>query len=170
MVAHRWLRLGDKLGSLTPYFAGLLAIYVLDPFPDHLSTAIHLLGPPDRVAFHVGALRVGLGVKPGGEVEYSASGLSAAQSAVIAAAGPAADIVTAPLVLLLPIPRWAAFYFAVIMAASGLANLSPRKPRTVRSATALLSSGRGLVLVRTRTSANCSRSPTGATGQIPPTG
>jgi hypothetical protein len=96
MGAHRWLRLGDKLGSLMPYFAGLLVVYVLSPFPHHLGawaivaliaglsaafllgivvhelghvlairlagrwpTAIHLLGPPDRVAFHVGALRVG---------------------------------------------------------------------------------------------------------------
>jgi hypothetical protein len=96
MGAHRWLRLGDKLGSLVPYFAGLLAGYVLSPLPRHLGawaivalivglgaaillgivvhelghvlairlagrwpTAIHLLGPPDRVAFHVGALRVG---------------------------------------------------------------------------------------------------------------
>jgi Zn-dependent protease len=60
-------------------------------------------------------------------VEYSARGLSAAQSAVIAAAGPAADLVIAPLVLLLPIARWAAVYFAVMMAASGLANLIPAK-------------------------------------------
>jgi hypothetical protein len=96
MVAHRWLRLGDKFGSLMPYFAGLLAIYVLNLFPHHLGawaivaliaglsaafllgivvhelghvlairlagrwpTAIHLLGPPDRLAFHIGALRVG---------------------------------------------------------------------------------------------------------------
>lgn len=164
MGAHRWLRLGDKLGSLMPYFAGLLVVYVLSPFPHHLGawaivaliaglsaaflpgivvhelghvlairlagrwpTAIHLLGPPDRVAFHVGALRVGLGVKPGGEVAYPANGLSAAQSAVIAVAGPAADLVIAPLVLLLPIAHWAAVYFAVMMAASGLANLIPAK-------------------------------------------
>jgi len=91
------------------YFAGLLVIYVVSPFPDHLGawaivaliagasaailvgivvhelghvlairlagrwpTAIHLRGPPDRVSFHVGALRVGVGIKPGGEVEYPA--------------------------------------------------------------------------------------------------
>ncbi len=180
MGAHRWLRLGDGLSTLLPYFAGLLAIYVLSPFPRHLGawtivalvaglgaaillgivihelghllairlardrpTAIHLLGPPDRVTFHIGTLRVGLGVRPRGRVEYLGKDLSAAQDAVIAAAGPAADLVTAPLVLLLPIARWAAVYLAVVMAASGLANLVP----------ALTEDGRlsdGVTLIRTR--------------------
>jgi hypothetical protein len=124
--AHRWLRLGDALGTSLPYFAGLLAIYVLSP-----------------LTFHVGTLRVGLGVRPRGRVEYLGKDLSAAQDAVIAAAGPAADLVTAPLVLLLPIARWAAVYLAVIMAASGLANLVP----------ALTEDGRlsdGVTLIRTR--------------------
>jgi Zn-dependent protease len=180
MGAQGWLRLGDKLGSLMPYFAGLLAIYVLSPPPDHIGawtwaalaaglaaafllgivvhelghllaislagewpTAIHLMGPPDRVAFSVGTLRIGLGIKPGGEVEYPGNNLSAVQSAVIAAAGPAADLVTAPLVLLLPIARWTAVYFAVIMAASGLANLIP-----ARTEDGSLSDG--VTLIRTR--------------------
>ncbi len=50
---------------------------------------------------------------------------------------------TAPLVLLLPIARWAAVYLAVIMAASGLANLVP----------AITEDGRlsdGVTLIRTR--------------------
>jgi Zn-dependent protease len=106
----------------------VLAIRLAGRWP----TAIHLLGPPDRVAFHVGALRVGVGIKPRGEVEYSRNGLSAAQSAVIAAAGPAADLVTAPLVLLLPIARWAAVYLALMMALTGLANLIPTKTENGR--------------------------------------
>jgi hypothetical protein len=142
--AHRWLRFGDKLATMTIYLAGLLVGHVLRPFPHNLGawaivaliggliatfllgivvhelghvlairlagsrpTAIHLLGPPDRITFNVGALRVGLGIKPGGEVDYP-RGLSAAQGAVVAAAGPAADLMIAPLVLLLPIARWAA--------------------------------------------------------------
>jgi len=36
MGAHRWLRFGDKLGSLITYWAGLLVIYVLRPFPHNL--------------------------------------------------------------------------------------------------------------------------------------
>lgn len=152
------------LASLTPYFAGLLYIYVLSPAPHHLgawaivavmagliaalllgtvvhelghllairlagtrATDIHLFGPPDRVVFHVGTLRVGLGIKPGGEVRYPADDLPAARSAVIAAAGSAAVLVTAPLVLLLPIARWAAVYLAVVMAVSGLDSLIPAK-------------------------------------------
>jgi hypothetical protein len=86
---------------------------------------------------------VGLGIKPGGEVEYSGKGLSAGQDALIAAAGPAADLVTAPLVLLLPIPRWAAVYLVVIMAASGLANLIPAKTEGG-------SLSDGVTLIRTR--------------------
>jgi Zn-dependent protease len=180
MGAHRWLRLGDGLGTLLPYLVSLLAIHVLSPFPRHLGawaivalvagvaaaillgivihelghliairlagdrpTAVHLLGPPDRVTFHLGTLQVGLGLRPRGRVEYSGRDLSAAQDAVIAAAGPAADLVTAPLVLLLPIARWAAVYLAVIMAASGLANLIP----------AITEDGRlsdGVTLIRTR--------------------
>jgi hypothetical protein len=101
----------------------VLAIRLAGRWP----TDIHLLGPPDRIAFHVGALRVGIGIRPGGEVEYRRNGLSARQSAVIAAAGPTADLVTAPLILLLPIARWAAVYLAAMMALTGLANLIPRK-------------------------------------------
>jgi hypothetical protein len=107
-------------------------------------TAVHLLGPPDRVAFHIGALRVGLGIsRPGSQVEYPGDGLSVRQDAVIAAAGPAANLVVAPLVLLLPITRWAAVFFAVIMAADGLANLIPAE-------TADGSLSDGVVLLRAR--------------------
>jgi hypothetical protein len=107
-------------------------------------TAIHLLGPPDRVAFHIGALRVGLGIsRPGSQVEYPDDGLSVRQDVVIAAAGPAANLVAAPLVLLLPITRWAAVFFAVIMAADGLANLIPAE-------TADGSLSDGVILLRAR--------------------
>jgi hypothetical protein len=129
MGAHRWLRLGDGLGTLLPYFAGMLAIYVLSPFPRHPGawaivaliagvaaaillgivihelghllairlagdrpTAVHLLGTPDRFTFHLGALRVGLGLRPRGRVEYSGKDLSAAQDAVIAAADDRATV------------------------------------------------------------------------------
>lgn len=107
-------------------------------------TAIHLLGPPDRVAFHVGSLRVGLGIsRPGSEVEYPGDGLSVLHDALIAAAGPAADLVAAPLLLLVPIARWAAVFSAVTMAAYGLANLVPAK-----TADGQLSDG--VVLIRAR--------------------
>jgi hypothetical protein len=186
MGAHRWLRLGDAIGGLLLYGAGLLAAHVLSPLPRDLGawaivafiagvsaafflgvvvhelghvvairlagewpTAIHLLGPPDRIAFSVGALRVGLGIKPGGEVEYSGKGLSPGQDALIAAAGPAADLVTAPLVLLLPVPRWAAVYLVAILAASGLANLIPAKTEG-----GSLSDGVTLIRTRARSRAN----------------
>jgi hypothetical protein len=188
MGAHRWLRLGDGVGRVLPYFAGLLAIYVLSPFPRHLGawakvavvaglvaalllgivvhelghllairlagdrpTAIHLLGPPDRVVFHIGTLPVGLGIRPRGRVEHPGRDLSATQDAVIAAAGPAADLLAAPLVLLLPIARWAAVYIAAMMAATGIANLIPAKTEDGR-----LSDGVTLLQApaRSRTSAD----------------
>ncbi|HEY2507689.1 MAG TPA: hypothetical protein VGI58_14330, partial [Streptosporangiaceae bacterium] len=37
MGDHRWLRLGDKLGTLLLMFAGLLTVYVLAPPPEHTS-------------------------------------------------------------------------------------------------------------------------------------
>jgi Zn-dependent protease len=184
--AHRWLRLGNLLGSLIPYFAGLLAFDVLSPMPRHLGawsmvellaglciafvlgivvhelghilairlagqrpTAMHILGPPDRITFHIGTLRVGLGIKTGGgEVEYPADDLSTAQSALIAVAGPAADLVTAPLVLLLPVAHWAAVYLAVMLAATGLANLIPAKTED-----GSLSDGASLIQTRIRSRA-----------------
>jgi len=112
------------LASVVHEFGHIVAIRLAGRWP----TAIHFLGPPDRVAFHVGATRVGLGFsRPGSKVEYSGKGLSVTQAAVIAAAGPAAHLAAAPLVLLLPVPRWAAVFFAVVIAASGLAELIPAK-------------------------------------------
>jgi Zn-dependent protease len=129
------------LGIVVHELGHVLAIRLAGSSP----VAIHILGPPDRIAFHVGALRVGLGIKltRGGEVEYPARGLSAAQSVVIAVAGPAADLVTAPLVLLLPVARWAAVYLAVMLAATGLANLIPAETED-----GLLSDGADLIRTR----------------------
>jgi Zn-dependent protease len=114
---------GLTLGVLIHELGHVLAIRLAGGRP----TALHLLGPPDRVTFHIGSLQVGIGIKPGGEVEYPGAGLTAAQAAGIAVAGPAADLITAPLALLLPVARWAAVLIAVLMAASGLENLIPGK-------------------------------------------
>jgi len=136
-----WLTAAYLVGIVVHELGHVLAIKLAGKSP----TAIHLLGPPDRVVFHIGTLRVGLGIKTGGEVAYEASGLSVAQSAVIAVAGPAADIVTAPLILLLPLARWTAVYLAVMMCASGLENLIPAK-----SEDGSLTDGAVLLRVRAR--------------------
>jgi hypothetical protein len=46
------------VGIVVHELGHVLAIRLAGRWP----TAIHLLGPPDRVAFHVGAMRVGVGI------------------------------------------------------------------------------------------------------------
>jgi hypothetical protein len=77
MGAHRWLRFGDKLASLTIYLAGLLVVYVLRPFPHHLGAwaivaliggliATFLLGIVVHELGHVLAIRLA-GRRPAGK-------------------------------------------------------------------------------------------------------
>jgi hypothetical protein len=157
LVAHVLSPPPRHLGAwaITALIAGLVAAYLLGIVVHELGhvlairlagsspTAIHLLGPPDRLVFNMGTVRVGLGIKPGGEVEYPGKDLSVGQDAAIAAAGPAADLVTAPLVLLLPIAHWAAVYYAVMLAATGITNLIPAKTADGRLSD-------GVTLIRTR--------------------
>jgi hypothetical protein len=92
-------------------------------------TAIYFFAPPALVTFHVGALPVGLGCRLRGRVTYDGSGRSALRDAVITAAGPAANLLSAPLFFLLPLPRWITAYLALITLASGLQDLAPATGR-----------------------------------------
>ena len=145
-------------GALTWLAIGLFAAFVLSVVVHELGhvlairlarrkpTAVHLLGPSHRaLTFHIAGVPVRLGFKSGGRVEYPGDGLSVAQSATIAAAGPAADLVTAPLVLLLPIAHWTSVYIAVCLAGWGIANLIP-----ARFSSGRLSDGAVLLQVRAR--------------------
>lgn len=88
--------------------------------------AIDLFGPPARMTFHLGNVPVSIGLKRNGRVRHQP--LSVARDSVVAAAGPAANLLSAPLYLLLPIPRWITAYLVLIAVATGLANLAPGDP------------------------------------------
>jgi hypothetical protein len=86
--------------------------------------AIRLFSPPALLTFHIGKLTVSFGLRLRGQVEYP-GGLSVARDAVVTAAGPAAEALTAPLWLLFPIPRWLALFLTLISLTSGLRDYAP---------------------------------------------
>ncbi len=87
--------------------------------------SIHFFGPPDRLTFHVGTTAVSLGLRPSGQVVYPARQLSVARDGLVTVAGPATEILVAPLWLLLPVSRWLAVFLAFISLTSGLRDFAP---------------------------------------------
>lgn len=87
--------------------------------------AIHFFSPPARATFHIGKVSVSVGLRPRGQVQYPPGQLSSVRDAMVTAAGPAAEVLTAPLWLLLPLPRWIAVYLAFISLTSGLRDFAP---------------------------------------------
>jgi Peptidase family M50 len=75
--------------------------------------------------FHVRGVLVTVGPGFGGHVISPSRHLSARQRAAVLLAGPLANLLVAPLSLLLPIPRWEAGYIAVCVLASALRDLVP---------------------------------------------
>jgi hypothetical protein len=87
--------------------------------------AIHFFGPPDRLTFHIGQMAVCFGLRPRGRVEFPRGQLSIVRDAMVTAAGPATELITAPLWLLLPLPHWITAYLAFISLTSGLRDFAP---------------------------------------------
>lgn len=75
--------------------------------------------------FNVGTVPVSIGVGLGGSVTFRGHRLSAARRAAVWAAGPAANVLVAPLCLLLPVPRWEASFLVIAVLASALEDLAP---------------------------------------------
>jgi hypothetical protein len=145
-----WTLTAGAVGLLAAFAVGVvvhelghvLAIRLAGQRP----TAVHLLGPSHRaLTFHVGTVPVRVGFKGGGRVEYPGDGLSVWQSALIAVAGPAAELVIAPPLLLLPVARWERDYLACCVAAWAIGNLIPAKTPNGR-----LSDGAALLKVGAR--------------------
>jgi hypothetical protein len=86
---------------------------------------IHFFGPPDRLTFHIGQTAVTFGLRPRGRVEFPRGQLSIVRDGLVTAAGPLAEMLTAPLWLLLPLPRWISVYLAFISLTSGLRDFAP---------------------------------------------
>jgi hypothetical protein len=64
---------------------------------------------------------------PDGRVEYSADQMPAVRRAAVEAAGAAANLLSAPLFLLLPLPHWETAILALVTVASGLQDLVPAR-------------------------------------------
>jgi hypothetical protein len=75
--------------------------------------------------FHVRGVLVTIGPGFGGHVISPSRHLSAQQRAAVLLAGPLANLLVAPVSLLLPVPRWEAGYIAVCVLASALRDLVP---------------------------------------------
>jgi hypothetical protein len=94
-------------------------------------TGVYLGGPPALVTVRLGGVRLGLGLLPRGRVTHRVPP-SAGRRALIIAAGPLANLVTAALALPLPLPRWVSWPIALTWAGLGLASLIPRRPEGER--------------------------------------
>lgn len=94
---------------------------------------ITLGGKPVLGTFHLGAIRISIGLGLGGSVDCRLHRLSAGRRAAVLAAGPVADAAAAPLCLLLPIPRWEAASLAVAVLAVAAQNLAPGRSDSGRT-------------------------------------
>jgi hypothetical protein len=92
-------------------------------------SAIYLGAPPGRITIKLGSTHVHLGLRMGGEVQLRGEPLSPRRNAIFLAAGSAANLASAPLLLLLPLPRWESGFLAALTVVGGLENLVPFETR-----------------------------------------
>lgn len=92
--------------------------------------AIYLGGPPALVTIRLGGVQVGLGLRLRGLVQTA--GGPPARQAIMVAAGPLANLVTAPLLAILPGPQWVFRSLGLVAAYVGLTNLIPVRTRSGR--------------------------------------
>jgi hypothetical protein len=88
---------------------------------------IMLGGKLASVTFKLRTVPISVGLGLGGAVTHNGNRLSAARQVIIYAAGPVANVLVAPLCLLLPVPRWSASYLALGVLASALQDLAPSR-------------------------------------------
>jgi hypothetical protein len=93
------------------------------------ATAIYIGGPPGLLTFRLGGVRLSLGLRLRGRVvwqDQSASGWRV----IAIAAGPLANVGSAPALLALPVPHWVAVSFALTSGGMGVLNLFPFRARS----------------------------------------
>jgi Zn-dependent protease len=95
------------------------------------ATAVQIGTPPALARFAPGRLRVELGLLPRGRARWTA-GVPAGRDAVIALAGPLADLIMAPVPLALPTHSPVRYSFAIILGATGLLSLAPYRREMLR--------------------------------------
>lgn len=129
--------IGFLLGLAAIYVALLVAVavhelghYLALRLFGHQPTAIYIGAPPKLLK--VGrACPVYLGLVPRGRLQWTVSP-SSRQMAVIVLAGPVANLITAPLALLLPVGGTVRYSVALIFALAFISNLLPYRMRTGR--------------------------------------
>jgi hypothetical protein len=128
---------GIALGLVIVYaaFLAAMAIHELGHYLPMLMlrvpvTALYLGSPPRLISFGR-RTRVHLGPIPHGRAQWR-SEPTPGRAAIIRAAGPAANLLTSPLPLILPVSSALRYSLALIFAATGVSNLMPYRARTGR--------------------------------------
>jgi hypothetical protein len=93
------------------------------------TAAVYLGSPPALMTLHLGQVLLGLGLRPTGKVVWK-GWPAPGRLAVSVAAGPLANLVTAPVLLVTPVPHWIAFSFALISGSIAAGTLFPGKSRS----------------------------------------
>jgi Peptidase family M50 len=111
--------------------------------------AIQIGAPPALASFRIGGTRVDVGPRISGRVQWDHEP-SAGRRWIVTLAGPLANLVTAPLPLVLPLPSATRYAAALIFAVAGASNLLPFR----------LAPGKtndGLMLLTLRARSKCQR-------------
>jgi hypothetical protein len=93
---------------------------------------VEIGSPPTFRTIPLGNVRLVLGPTVHGRVTWEREKATAGRAALVALAGPVADLATAPALLALPIPGNVKHGLALIVAVTGLSNLMPYRGRSGR--------------------------------------
>jgi hypothetical protein len=121
--------------TLAGYTAWLVAAYLAGMVAHELghAAAVRLTGSRvdeiefggHWVRFRVRGVQVSAGLGLGGHVSFDSTRLGPRRLAVVLFAGPAANVLAAPLCFLLPVPRWDAAFIALSVFSSAAWDLVP---------------------------------------------
>jgi hypothetical protein len=134
---------GLSLSADVSFGACLLAAFLVGMVAHELGHAVAVVLAGEKVfgvelggrllTFHIGSVSVSAGLGLGGQVRHSGDHLTAARSAVIAAAGPAANAVASMCCLLFPLARWESGLLALAVLGSAAQDLAPVEVRGQKS-------------------------------------
>ncbi len=125
----------DSTWTLVGYTGWLLAAYLAGMVAHELghAAAVRLTGSRvdaiefggHWVCFQVRGVQIAVGVGLGGHVSFDSTRLAPRRLPVVLFAGPAANLLVAPLCFLLPVPWWDSAFIALSVCSSALFDLVP---------------------------------------------